>query len=991
MLPSSALAVSNFELKGESRYELYEFGELFLAPENYSVPEGVIDIEEWKKGLEPVDGFSTTGGNYWFIANVVNKSQDIKWFLAPRNTLIENISAYFFPYSAENIDQSFVTGYNHRRQYLFQYGHPISLEIGERYLLALQINSRVLASAPNITLYTEEAYRKNAAINGVVMLLCFGAMIALILYNLFVYAGVRDKIYLQYSIYIAVYFTCWSLQWHVWSVLWGVEWLEFHYVFFLLLPLSNAVFCINFLKLDEKQPKMALALRVIGIVSILFIPFAFFAINYINILTTFAVASWELVALAAGVIAWRQGEKAARYFVAAFLCLLVPSMLVLPANIGLIPDLLDNTELAVLIGGTFDGLFLAFAMADRLRRLSQENVDLAENLERKVEARTGELSIANDGLKLMASELREANRAKDRFFANMSHEIRTPLTSIIGYADSLLSNETPEDKKDKAINSISASGRYLLQLINDILDLSKMEEDQLEIESMDVCLPDLLRDVTTLVSHKAQKKDISFNLDIRYPVFDRVLTDPTRLKQILINLCSNAVKFTERGSVNVVVSYDRDRLIIKIKDSGIGMTEQQKDNLFKPFVQADATISRRFGGTGLGLYLSQLLAKKLGGDITVKSVEGVGSSFKLNIFAPAAKNPSQLGNDDEFKKASCSINPKVATEKSKLCGDVLLAEDHPENNELISLILRSAGLSVVSVFNGREAIQAAEKRKFDIILMDVQMPLVDGVQATKEIRATDKQTPIIALTANVMKHEVTEYLNQGFDDHLAKPIDRNLFFERIGYYLSPESKVVSESPAGVSDPLERLQKLWVQLREGVRAADRDYCIQSLQQITVFAEDLGFSRLLSVTDQALKEKNLNLDGIAQIQRLLDFYFELDGVNFERSPMGGYIETIQDSLISYTEKNKDVNELIHEGMTPRHYPLVVDILHSIKSFSGNLGAAKLQDCCLELERLLHGHSNSAEDIDAAVLKFHGCFEELNESAEKLKGCMQEMNLV
>ncbi|MFL0797475.1 MAG: response regulator [Cellvibrionaceae bacterium] len=963
----------------------------FYRAHSDSFPIDYSDVESWINNRdEPVEGinsFDYFGDAFWMVLRLKNRSDYQRFVIHPYSSVIEHMEFRF--YSSVDM-QSIITGAKYPTVYDFHYGDTVELVKGGEYYLVSLIKSDYFYAPLKLQIKPETLFKQDITIENMVMMLCFGIGLALAIYNFFLFLGSRTVSHLYYSMFVLSWMFAWSHFFHMPMTLFGVYAKELHWPGFLLCMFTNIIFYNRFLHLPTVEPrlsKVSMGLAYLGLCSIpLVMENAGFGLLYVSAVTAVAF----VLALYIGINSWKKGFKPAKYFVLAYLAMALPNFFLGLTNLGLAPHVNVSLYLLGLIGITLDALLLAFALAFQIRILYEKNRDMAVNLESKVDQRTQELSLANDGLKLMASELKEANRAKDRFFANMSHEIRTPLTSIIGYADSLLSNETPEEQRNKAINSISGSGRYLLQLINDILDLSKMEEGQLDIESMDVCLPDLLRDVTTIVSHKAEKKDIKFHLDVQYPIVDRVLTDPTRLKQILINLCSNAVKFTEKGSVSVVVIHTQDCLSIEVKDSGIGMSDAQQANLFKPFVQADASISRRFGGTGLGLYLSQLLAKKLGGEISVKSVEGVGSSFALSIYAPMAESFSELRDDEAFKRASCSAKPAAASSAGKLYGDVLLAEDHPENNELISLILRSSGLNVVSVFNGKEAIRETEKKKFDIILMDVQMPLVDGVQATKEIRATDKSTPIIALTANVMKHEVEEYLTQGFDDHLAKPIDRNVFFERIGYYLSAESKSAASVSEVEGNSLAQLQKCWKQLREGIRAADKNYCGRLVSEIHAIAEHLGFSRLSSVSGQFLKDKEVDFDKISQLQELLACYFELTGVDFDQSSMAGYVETIHDSLVSYTDKNKDVKELIHEGMTPRHFPLVVDILNSIKSFSGNLGAVKLRDCCLELERLLHGNGSSPEVVDEAVLKFHRCFEELNQSAIKLKRCLKGLGL-
>jgi signal transduction histidine kinase len=378
----------------------------------------------------------------------------------------------------------------------------------------------------------------------------------------------------------------------------------------------------------------------------------------------------------------------------------------------------------------------------------------------------------------------QANEAKSVFLANMSHEIRTPLTAIMGFAEYLQgANRTPENV-NRAVSSIHNSSVHLLEVINDILDISKIEANRVELEYTTISPLTVVSEVVDIISHRAANKGLEIKTDIHYPFPKHIRTDPTRLRQILLNLCGNAVKFTDTGSITIRMSYlANDRLIkYEVIDTGIGLREEEKDRIFKPFTQADSSTTRRFGGTGLGLTLSRQLAELLGGTVVCSSSQvGQGSTFTVTVFIGDIV-PLELVHNTEKKQ------PDIATQdtcvKPTLSGTILLVDDVELIQQLISLRLNSIGLKPVVASHGEMAVELVRQQEFDLILMDLQMPVMDGLTAIKQIRKLGYSKPIIALTANTLKSERIRCLNAGADDFLPKPIDFNLFFEMIAHYLS---------------------------------------------------------------------------------------------------------------------------------------------------------------------------------------------------------------
>ncbi len=390
-------------------------------------------------------------------------------------------------------------------------------------------------------------------------------------------------------------------------------------------------------------------------------------------------------------------------------------------------------------------------------------------------------------LKQAQAAAEAASQAKSEFLANMSHEIRTPMTAILGYAD-LIAEECNDDadvaNRLECIDTIKRNGEHLLSIINDILDLSKIEANKLIIEQIPFSPIQLVRDVVRLMEVKAQAKGISLRATLNGEFPSEVLSDPTRLRQILVNLVGNAVKFTEQGCVNINVTYldsDSPQLCIAVEDSGIGMSTEQVAALFQPFGQADASTSRKFGGTGLGLNISKRLAEKLGGAIEVTSVLGSGSVFKLTIAAP--KQSASATEENQSNNAE-ALNVAAQLAANSLNGTrILFAEDGPDNQRLISFHLKRAGATVTIAENGLIAAQLLFENgdleqpllmpcPFDLVISDMQMPVMDGYELVELLRARGFTKPILALTAHAMERDRERCLVLGCEAHLTKPINR---------------------------------------------------------------------------------------------------------------------------------------------------------------------------------------------------------------------------
>ncbi|MHC4130928.1 MAG: ATP-binding protein [Planctomycetota bacterium] len=505
-----------------------------------------------------------------------------------------------------------------------------------------------------------------------------------------------------------------------------------------------------------------------------------------------------------------------------------------------------------------------------------------------------------------AKEMAEsANDAKSEFLANMSHEIRTPMNAIIGFSD-ILAEEKLTDEQFDYVTTIRGSGQHLLELINDILDFSKIEAGKLEVEIIDCSLKELFARFESMIRPAAMEKSLVFEIKELGDLPLNIRTDPTRLNQCLMNLVNNAIKFTEKGHVFVNVSLEEKEnepyIRFDIEDTGIGIPPKKQKKIFESFSQADGSTTRKFGGTGLGLTITKQLVELLNGELTMTSEMGKGSVFSMSI--PAKVDIEAQPVLDRYQVSEKAKSKPLEIDNISFSGKVLVAEDVLTNQMLIKRMLNKLGLEPKIVDDGQKAVDVASKENYDLIFMDIQMPNINGFEATKLLREKGVQTPIVALTANALKGDDQKCIQAGCSDYMSKPIKREKLLDVLEKYLQRDGDHMNEKVNEVKTQIDEMCELCT------------------------TEDSQKKDAVAVTD------NDNVSGIIDFADLAD--------------RGMDEEIIKEVIPLFVSDNKEQLENLASALKNGEIKQVRSLAHAIKGASANVGARRISEMALKIEK-------------------------------------------
>lgn len=729
---------------------------------------------KFQQGQSDNHSFGFTDSAYWVELDIESGAEHTSlWILELAYPLTDYLDVYVIDPNASHTPlHHWRTGdklpFDTRAIKHQDFAFPIYLSPGQQLKVYLRAQSGNTMALP-LSIYSGQAFFEHASGSVIGLGLYYGIMLVMMLYNGFLYLSIRDKSYLYYVLYLA-FFTASMLGLNglAFQYLWPEStWLANHAppVFAAAAALCGLLFARYFLRINRSYPQLRRAIKLMIWVECILILWALTASHEVSTPTVFPL---QIIALAliltAGVSSLRSGYRPARFYLLAWIGFIVGCSLRVLLGAGFVPSNFV-TEYAVQFGSALEVILLSLALADRINRI-------------QIKANKNAL-LAKENALIAKANAEKANRAKSLFVADVSHELRTPLNAVLGYTQMLSQDPSIGPRQQQQLEVVDKSGNHLLGLINNILDLSKLEAGADELTPQDVDLIGQVKDILLMLKPHCEAKSVLLTLDNQGPDVLPVHVDISKLRQVLINLIGNATKFTERGSITLSIQSVNDDLFhFAVTDTGCGIDNSQQQRIFDAFGQTEQ--GNKAGGTGLGLAIAAKLVQLMGSELKLESSPGQGSRFYFTLSLMPAKKPIGVCNTPKAQKVKLGAN-QTAT--------AMIVEDIQESGEMLEQMLQSVGLSTTLKAHGQAALEAlaAQEKLPDIIFLDIRMPIMDGVTTIKNIRQQFKAPPpIVAISAHAMEKDIQYYRTLGFSDYITKPFRFDSIYQCLQSFVAAE-------------------------------------------------------------------------------------------------------------------------------------------------------------------------------------------------------------
>ncbi len=742
-----------------SSTDMFTVGAVYRA-KSTSVPSAE-SFAEFRQSILRVPAVDLRGGRYWLNVRVKVEGAQTSWALGRLGSYIENVEVWSFDGESTQYGKS---GQFYQNDYPLHYGVRLNFEPGKNYDVWILFESRYFTGMPTAHLLPEEDYSYEVLIDNLLIIGCLGSIMILALYNLLLSVWTQSRDYLYYALYLATTFTGWAAVFKVFSQTINVTHAGLIIVPFYLNIVTNIFFYRHFLAISQKSNPMLFyygnAVAVVSFGLALAYPWLPLWTSYllINLMTGF----WLAGGLLAGAIRWFEGYKPARFYIGGFFCMAVGGAMVVLPYLGM-PRLTQKEYLVTLVTQTIDVLLLAIALADRINIMRQEKAQALQYAREVDQKATQVLLEANQKLSNALTLSEENQRQKDQFIMAVSHELRTPLNAISASLGQL-SDSREEQERAMLHQYIQFGTDRLSSQVENLIMLAETDQQKIKPHSRLFLVSSLLQRVSRLAEGYLFNKPVTFSIEQSGESFAGYHGDDYLLIRLLTPVLENACKFTERGSVSLKVVKEEAQLTFCFEDTGPGIDPAMRSRLFESFTQQSTGYQREFGGLGIGLTVCQRIARLLNATLDLHSEPGAGTRFCLSVPVSAETGPL----------------PVLAT---GIGGHALVVEDNEVNAKVLNALLKKLGFSADLAENGLLALDKVKGRPFDIVLMDLQMPVMDGFASAQAMRKLGVHCPIVAVTANSDYEARIRCFDVGMNDLITKPLNKDVLQEKLTYWL----------------------------------------------------------------------------------------------------------------------------------------------------------------------------------------------------------------